>query len=351
MKAGKHSLGIVGFGGMGNWHYELIRDRFTDLEVTGVYDIKPERMAFAKRHGLHGYLSLEDILSDADIDIILVATPNDLHSEISIKAMRAGKAVVSEKPVCLSSVELQGIFDVSNETGKLFTVHQNRRWDQDFRTIEKIMREGSIGDVTHIESRVHGSRGIPGDWRGKREHGGGMVLDWGVHILDQMLLLIPGKIKRVYCSLTHMTNEEVDDGFRINLTFENGMTALLEVYTNNFIELPRWYMTGTDGTAIIKDWALRGKMVCVTDRREKDVAPVKTAAGLTKTMAPRNEKTTVTLPLPEVSADISDFYRNVINTLTEKDVTLIKHEQLLRVMRLMETAFLSASQDRVLDFE
>ena len=182
-------LGIVGLGGMGNWHRELI-ETIDGLEVAGIYDISEARVKFAEEVGVKAYESLDALLEDERIDIVLVSTPNDLHNPIAIKAMRAGKNVVSEKPVTLSSKDLQEMIDVSKETGKLFTVHQNRRWDEDFLTMKKIYDEQLLGDVYRIESRVHGSRGIPGDWRQEKEHGGGMVLDWGVHLLDQILLMM-----------------------------------------------------------------------------------------------------------------------------------------------------------------
>lgn len=104
---------------------------------------------------------------------------------------------------------------------------------------------------------MHGSRGIPGDWRKEKVHGGGMVLDWGVHLLDQILYLYGDrKIETVYASLTHITNQEVDDGFTTILTFEGGTEVLVEVGTNNYISLPRWYVLGEDGTAVIRDWQL-----------------------------------------------------------------------------------------------
>ena len=80
------------------------------------------------------------------------------------------------------------MMDAAERTGNFLTVHQNRRWDEDFWTVKKILEEGKLGEVFRIESRVHGSRGIPGDWRQEKEHGGGMVLDWGVHLLDQAML-------------------------------------------------------------------------------------------------------------------------------------------------------------------
>ncbi len=209
-----------------------------------------------------------------------------------------------------------------------------------------------IGDVFRIESRVHGSRGIPGDWRQEKEHGGGMVLDWGVHLLDQILLIFRQvKLKYVYASVTNITNQLVDDGFSVTLTFENGVEILVEVGTSNFISLPRWYMLGVNGTAIIEDWSLNGKIVCATGKDEKDVVPVRTAAGLTKTMAPRREDTISTQELPVVKSDIRDFYRNVVEVICGREESKIKLPEVMRVMRLMETIFESAKEHKVMGFE
>lgn len=355
MKDGKFCLAIVGLGGMGNWHRELIESGINngsnDLTISGIFDIKKERIEYAKENNLHTYASLEDLLSDESVDIVLCSTPNDCHKEITIKSLRAGKNVVCEKPVTLSSADLQDMIDVANETKKLFVVHQNRRWDEDFLTMKKIYDEGLLGDVFNIESRVHGSRGIPGDWRKEKEHGGGMILDWGVHIIDQMLLMVKEKIKSVYCTIDHVTNGEVDDGFRLILTFESGRKALLEVGTSNFIDLPRWYMLGENGTAVINNWDMEGKIVRITNWDKNDAIPVKTAAGLTKTMAPRTEETIATEDLPKVETDIKNFYRNVMDTISGKAEILIKHDELMRVMKLMEAAFKSAETNSIVEFE
>lgn len=344
-------IGIVGFGGMGNWHRELI-ETIDGVKVAGIYDIKEDRNKYAVENGIHTYESLEQLLDDKDIDLVLIATPNDLHKPIAIQAMRAGKHVVSEKPVTLNSVDLQEMIDVSKETNKLFTVHQNRRWDEDFLTIKKVFDEKLLGEVVRIESRVHGSRGIPGDWRGEKEHGGGMILDWGVHLLDQILLMFPGvKLKYVHASVTNITNQLVDDGFSTTLTFENGIEVYVEVGTSNFISLPRWYMLGVNGTAIIEDWSLNGKIVCATGKDEKDVVPVRTAAGLTKTMAPRRDDTITTQELPIVRSDIKDFYRNVVDIIREGAESKIKLPEVMRVMKLMEAIFKSSEEHSVIEFE
>jgi predicted dehydrogenase len=107
--------------------------------------------------------------------------------------MEAGKNVICEKPVSLNSEELEEMIACSKRTGKLFTVHQNRRWDADFLVMRDLYESKELGEVFCIESRVHGSRGIPGDWRGMKKHGGGMIFDWGVHLIDQMLCIVRDK--------------------------------------------------------------------------------------------------------------------------------------------------------------
>lgn len=345
-----YSLAIVGFGGMGNWHREFI-ENIEGLKVIGIYDIKESRRQFAREHNLHVYESLEDLLQDEKVDIVLVATPNDVHKEISIKALEAGKNVVCEKPAMLSSKELQEVIAVSEKMGKLFVVHQNRRWDEDFLTIKKIYDENILGDIYNIESRVHGSRGIPGDWRQEKEHGGGMLLDWGVHILDQMLMMVKEKVKKVYCSFTHVTNELVDDGFKIILTFESGKTAHLEVGTSNFINLPRWYVLGVNGSAVINDWNLKGKIVRVKNWEDKDAVPIRAASGLTKTMAPRLDNTIFEEELPIQKSDLTEYYKNVMEAIDGKAEIIVKNEEVLRVMKLMEACFKSDELQAVVDFE
>ena len=179
-----------------------------------------------------------------------------------------------------------------------------------------------------------------------------MVLDWGVHLLDQILYMYGDrKIETVYASLTNVTNQEVDDGFTAILTFEGGMEVLVEVGTNNYISLPRWYVLGEDGTAVIRDWQLNGEIIRKTGMTEETVVPVKTAAGLTKTMAPRREDTIVKEDLPKVSGDIADFHRNVVAVIRDGAEPEIKLFQVMRVMKLMEAIFRSAETNQVIEFQ
>ncbi|WP_289129777.1 Gfo/Idh/MocA family protein [uncultured Clostridium sp.] len=344
------NLAIVGLGGMGEWHRNLI-DEIEGLRVCGSYDIREERQEYAREKGIKSYDSFDELLKDDNIDIVLCAVPNDLHKEISIRALESGKSVVCEKPATITSKDFEEMIKVESRSKGKLVIHQNRRWDEDFLTVKNIYENNIIGNIFKIESRVHGSRGIPGDWRQEVEHGGGMILDWGVHLIDQATMMIDEKIKSIYATVTNITNEVVEDGFTVELTFESGLIFVVEVGTNNFIELPRWYVLGEEGTVVINDWKLNGKVVHITDWSKNDAKPVKTASGLTKTMAPRTNETIKEEELPIVNSDIKDFYKNVMESIKGNEEVIVKNKEVLRVMRIMELIFESVRLKQVIHLE
>ena len=346
----KVKIAVVGYGGMGGWHTDRIRE-MDKFELKGIYDIDPARIELAKSKGINTYASFEDVLADDEVEIITIATWNDVHKPLAIAAMRAGKNVISEKPVTLSVADLKDMIAVAKETGKLFTVHQNRRWDDDYLTVKNIVDKNILGKVFRIESKVQGSRGIPGDWRKEKGHGGGMVYDWGVHLLDQALTMNDNnKLLSVYAQTTHITNDECDDGFYAEMRFENGLSFLVEVTTNNFISLPLWYVLGENGSSVIEDWDLKGKSVLVHDWSKIDSVPVKAGTGITKTMAPRTDETIHEEPLEEVRGQWVQYYDNIYDVLRNGAKQIVEHRQMLRCLALIEAIFESAEKNEVVKF-
>jgi scyllo-inositol 2-dehydrogenase (NADP+) len=339
---------LIGYGGMGHWHVEKVKSMPELFTVAGIYDIKESVRIQAEKDGLKAYPTLEALLADESIELVTIATPNDFHRPLAIAAMEAGKNVISEKPVTMTSENLQAMIDASQRTGKIFSVHQNRRWDEDFLIVKKLYDENALGRVFNIESRVQGSRGIPGDWRSKKLPGGGMVLDWGVHMLDQLLQIVKEDVVSVYNMNSYVTSDEVDDGFKALITFGSGVTAHIEVGTSNFVNLPRWYVQGQNGTAVVTDWACNGETVMVSDWEKRDAVPVVTAAGLTKTMAPRTEETIKRYPLPRVESDVRDYYRNIKKTIEGTETQIVTHTQMMRVVKLMEALLKSAELNEVI---
>lgn len=341
----KYKLGIIGYGGMASQHHRELDKYKTPVQPYGVYDLDSKRLEVAKKRGLKVYDSQEALLADKDIDIVLVATTNEVHKEISIAALRAGKHVICEKPVTLTSAELLEIMDVAKETGKIFTVDQNRRTNRDFVLMRRAVEAGKIGELYHLESHVEGSRGMPSGWRTKKELGGGMMLDWGVHLIDQIMYMIDEKVVSIYCKMYHIDYKEVDDNFLLYMTFESGLTVVVGVATNNYVKRPRWYALGKDGTLIINDWDCKGKIVRCRDKASTwDEEICYTKAGPTKTMAPRKSKTVLKTKLREprdVVNNLSVIYNRFCDAIEGAEL-YVKPEECLRVLKVMEAAFVSA---------
>ena len=338
----QYKAALVGYGGMGHWHFEGIckTDR---VKFVGVYDIDPKRMELAKSEGFEKlYDSYETMLADASLDIIVVATPNNFHKTLVCQALEAGKAVVCEKPVAMSSGELQDMMDTAKHTGSLFTIHQNRRADADYLAMREQAESGLLGKVFEIESRVTGSRGIPEGWRQYAVAGGGMMLDWGVHLIDQLMMMNPTPVTSVFCDMYHVAYQECDDGFKLQLKFEDGVMATIEVGTSHYIEAPRWYVCGDRGALTIPDWSCNGKVVRASQHEvtwEEEI--IYTKAGPTKTMAPRAKDTIeeIALDPDKYFSDYDVFYRNLADVLDGTAELRVKPEEAMRVMKVMEAAF------------
>ena len=338
-------IGIIGFGGMAHWHASNA-GKLEGVEFLAAYDVDEQQLVSAeKEFGMKPCRTLDELLNIPEINFVLVATPNQVHKELVIAALRAGKNVMTEKPATLSVADWDEMVAVSRECGKLLTVHQNRRWDKDYRVMREVIENGTIGKVYSIESRVFGTVGGMYGWRAFKEYGGGMVLDWGVHLIDQIMNMIPEKVVSVYANLFTIFSDEVDDNIKIMLRFENGVSALLEMSTNCFVNLPRWHVSCENGTAVVEDWSCKGRMVQLNTDAEMawDEEIVYTEAGPTRTMAPRPAHTLKELPLPEVQVDWSDYYKNIVAVLDGKAELIVKPEQALRVMKVIDTIFESDS--------
>ncbi len=358
----KKKVGIIGFGGMGKWHAGSITGnkdfcgiQFNEsdvAELAGVYDIDPEKNADAKeRFGLKVYESRQAMLADPEVDIVVIATPNDVHEEIAIEALNAGKNVISEKPVTMSCEALENMIAAAEKNGKIFSVHQNRRFDDYYVTMRNIVDSDMIGEVISIESRVQSDHGIPGDWRKYKQYGGGMLYDWGVHMIDQQLWMLGYDVESVYARFDQLTGVEVDDGCYIDIKLKSGKQTRVEICTYNFIPLPLMYVRGRIGTALAQTWFGGVDVTYCTDWNEcDDILPVRAAAGFTKTMAPRGERSIEREHIEYVKTDVHNYYRNFCAAIDGTEEQLVTHDQMRMVMKVIMAAFESAEKNEVVKF-
>ncbi len=348
---------IIGYGGMGRFHHTKSVARYNDIdpkervEVAGIYDISEQRCELAKEEGLYCYGSAEELFADESISAVVIATPNDLHLPYVLAAAKAGKHIIVEKPAGLGLDEVKKMYDAAEAAGVVFAPHQNRRWDDDYLTVKALVEQKSLGECYRIESRVMGANGIPGEWRKIPEQGGGMMLDWGVHLIDQMLCFVNEEVKSVYCTYSYRAGEAVDDGFALEVGFASGLTYRVVVDTNSFIELPRWQLYCDEGTAAITDWhnfRVEGRSVRCLIQKDDKLEGVAAGNGFTKTMARRRSETVEELPINVVRGEKTAFYSNFVNAVLYGEPLIVRRNQIERLFKLMETAKLSAESGQVI---
>ena len=178
------------------------------------------------------------------------------------------------------------------------------------------------------------------------------MLDRGVHLIDQMMYMNNSAVIEVYCRMYSLNYPEVDDNFHLRLRFADGLDAIIEIATNNFVKHPRWIVYGTEGSMQIDDWDCTGRTVRCLSKEDNWTTEIKAdKAGPSKTMAARS---TDSVEIKELSAptDVTDniepTYVQLINAIEGKAELTIKPEEALRVMKVMEAAFESWEKHEVI---
>ncbi|MFC3927726.1 Gfo/Idh/MocA family protein [Streptococcus caprae] len=347
----KIKLGIIGYGGMGKWHAENAPR--AGVEIVAVCDIVPEKVAEAREKGFTAYDSAEELLQNPEVNTVILTVPNHLHHPMCLLAAKAGKNVITEKPAALNVKELDEMEAACKEAGVFFTAHQNRRWDRDMLIAKKAIDENKLGNVFTIESKLHSGNGYMHEWHIYQKYGGGMIYDWGVHLIDQILFMMPtAKLKTIFADIKNVLHEEVDDYFKIILKFDNDVTAHIELSTYILNYQPRWLVGGDKGTLIINTFGCDGEIYHTGKLLEKLPPQItETEAGPTRQFAPVPPGGIVTEQLPEVQTDWVDFYRNVSDVLDGKADSKIKISEVRRVLAVMEAARESSELGIAIKFE
>ena len=182
--------GLVGFGMAGRVFHAPLISSVDGLELAAVVERRGDQAA-QRYPGITTYRSLEELLADPSIDLVVVATPSGTHFEVARQALEAGRNVVVDKPVSVTSQEIRQLMELVKARDRALIPFHNRRWDGDFLTIQRLFQEHQLGRVVHIESRF--DRWHPGatrrPWKDDAGQGGGVLLDLGTHLVDQALVL------------------------------------------------------------------------------------------------------------------------------------------------------------------
>lgn len=259
------TVGVVGYGGafnMGKQHLEEMRK--AGMTPTAVVEVDAARLEVAKKDfpGIETYATVEELAKTSKVSLVTIITPHNTHAPLALTCLNAGKHVVCEKPFAITTEECDQMIAAAKKNGVMVSTYHNRHWDGCILKAVEIAQTGALGDIVRIDARM-GGHGQPGDWwRTSKSISGGILYDWGVHLLEYSLQLIKSDVTEV-CGFAKKgfwadktkwkgdTNE--DEGFAI-VRFANGAWISLRISSidanpqRGFLEV-----TGTKGSLLI-DW-------------------------------------------------------------------------------------------------
>jgi len=340
-------VGIVGYGPYGGMGYAhgLAIQATEGLSLVAACDRAEERRAAAQREfpGLRAVASAQEVAADPDVDVVVIATPPVLHAELSLSMLRAGKHVVCEKPLCFTVDQADTLIAAARDAGTVLTVHQNRRWDQDFLALRRAVEAGSLGELFNVETFVGGFEHPCRAWHSDVGYSGGAVYDWGSHHVDWILQLLgdlPAAVtatghKRVWHDVTN------HDQLRLRMAWRDGREAEFLQSDVAAVRRPKFYVQGTRGTLV--GWYRPVSFERIEPGRGyvQDVAHHAEAPVDLTLVRYDSGYGLVECHLPPVPEQRFAFHRNLADHLHLGEPLAVTAESVRRVIAVLEAATLS----------
>jgi predicted dehydrogenase len=245
-------VGILGYGLSGRIFHGAIIASVDGYVIKRIIARDPEKQALARTEHPSAIVSadVEDVFSDLEIDLVVVSTHNTTHADFARRALLSDKHVVVEKPFTVTSEEAKQLIMVAEQTGKVLSVYQNRRYDSDFLTVKKIIESGELGRIVAFESHFDRFRPEPNTnaWREEALPGSGTFYDLGPHLIDQALTLF-GYPEALYADITNQRKGKVDDAFGLILYYPE---LQVHLKASNLVKepTPRFAIYGTAGSFV-----------------------------------------------------------------------------------------------------
>jgi predicted dehydrogenase len=338
-------VGLVGFGMAGRVFHAPLIASVEGLELAAVVERHTD-LAAERYPGITTYRSLEAMLEDASLGLLVVATPSGSHFQVARQILEAGKNVVVDKPLAVASVEIAQLIELAAARGLLLAPFHNRRWDSDFQTIHKLLHTSSLGRLVHFESAF--DRWSPGStrrpWKDDPAQGGGILLDLGTHIADQALVLF-GRPEAVSAEIDRERDGKgTNDSFTVRLRYQ-GFRGTLGANCLSSLARPRFHLRGTKGN--YWKWGLDPQENALDKiTRITDPSWGQEPTANWGTLSVDVEDGMVTRPVTPVPGDYRLYYAGIRDALLGKALAPVAALEAWRVARLLEWATESAEERR-----
>lgn len=319
-------VGTIGYGGAYNMGREHLNGLLAHkgFVATAVCDIDPKRVAIASQDypGIQTYTDVDEMLAQSDVELLVIILPHNVHAEVALKCLRAGRHVVVEKPFALTVKECDAMIAAARKHKRLLTTYHNRHWDSNILTIRKHLKK--IGRPFRWES-FQGGYSQPGNWwRSNKAVSGGVIFDWGAHFVEWMLQVLPHEMLEI-------SGYKVDEVWKT--TNEDEVEAVVR-FTNNAVGMHTASDVAAAGKDMIRITGTRGAIVAT--HTSVDVIEINSAG----------EKVRTTVAMEPRRWDL--YYKNVRDHLIHGKDLIITPEKARRVIQVLDFASRSATENKAL---
>ena len=335
--------------GMSGWvfHAPFITNT-PGFNFYGVWE-RTKNLAQEKYPGVKTFRSLEELLADRNIELVIVNTPSVTHYDYAMQLIQAGKHLIVEKPFTATVLQAEELIAAAKEKNVKLSVYHNRRYDSDYRTIKKILNEGLLGKI--IEAEIHYDRYVPElSYKIHKETptpGVGALYDLGSHLIDQALQLF-GMPVALFADITiNRPGSKVDDYFDVKLFYPDHRVILKSSYYVREA-LPGYQLHGTLGSFIKHK----------TDVQETDLQANKKPGGENWGVEPENQKGLLHTEkdgkvikefITSLKGNYGDYYQAVYNAIRNNAPVPVKGEEAMNVIKIIETAIKSNKEKHVIE--
>lgn len=346
-------VGLIGFGVGGQIFHAPVLTTVEGLQLAKIRASKPEQVSAATSKYPNAEIvnTSEEIFNDKNIDLIVITTPNIFHYPLVKQALLSGKHVVVDKPFTINTPEADELIALAAEKNLVLSVYHNRRFDSDFYTIQKIIKEDLLGDIVEMESHFDRFRNNlkPNAWREEDAPGTGILYDLGSHLIDQVVALF-GLPQAITADLRiQRKGGKANDNFEVILHYPF-IKASVKAGMLVREPLPRLILLGSLGSFV-----KYGMDVQEEDLKAGLTSFTKTNWGI----EPSDRWGTINTEInaqhiigkvESEKGDYAGFYQNIYNVITGKEALIVTPLQARNNVRIIELAMQSQLEKRTIDF-
>ncbi len=327
---------IVGYGRSAQFlHAAGLRGNADRFEIVAVTSRSDDSLQQAKQDfDCPTYTDYHTMVAEIEIDLVVLVTRNDQHCAMACALLSAGCDVLVTKPLGINRSEVDQIYTTATAAGRKVFSYQPARWGSDYRRIREVIDSGELGDVFAIRRSVFGFA-TRDDWQTRTDSGGGIVMNWGAHLVEPAMLLTDSSPSHVFGACAQVLNPgDAEDIFYSIITMQDG-TRIHAEWSFSPKGLPNWFVQGTKGCLIAHDRELE----IITGTPEMPADPTKF-----KDMEGKTQTTRIETVSEHIYGDPVEIYRDVARDYSQQSTFPITEKEAKLLLSILDA--IKASQDK-----